>query len=108
MSSDQSKLAKILGFFGFLGGSGVLIALGPAIEAAAPGWGVRIIAYLTLASLAASIILQYMGSTPPAGTQWQVAPKVSSGDVAHVALSTPPSVPIADAPPVVPAATPKP
>jgi len=98
MNGTQSKLIKIISGIGGLAGSGILIGAGPLIDAAAPGWGVKVLAYLTLASFAATLILQVLGSSPPAGTQWVVAPKTSPGDVAHVALDTSPTIPVVAAP----------
>jgi hypothetical protein len=92
MNSAQSKIVKIISGIAGLAGSGILIGAAPLIDAAAPGWGVKVIAYITLVSFGATLLLQIIGSSPPAGTQWLVAPKVSSGDVAHVAPETAPAV----------------
>ena len=97
MNADQSKIFKLITGIAGLAGSGILIGAGPIIDAAFPGWGVKVLAYLTLASFAASAILQVLGSSPPSGTQWLVAPKVSTGDVAHVAPGTPMPVPLSNA-----------
>jgi hypothetical protein len=77
MNSDQSKIVKIITGLAGLAGSGLLIGAGPIIDAAFPGWGVKVIAYLSLASFAATALLQILGSSPPAGQQWLTGPKNS-------------------------------